>query len=151
MAPDGIDSAVVNSLQELQFVNDKLFFFYDLENGWLHMKIPIMHDRTKGGTLNFWGSGWKEDYTISDAPNYPGYKFGSARRFNMAEGMDSFKIKFESEKPDIPDLTATCPDFIEPDIIECNVLAVRFICKKLNSDKIYYFSIFLSGSSTHFI
>ena len=64
MAPDGIDSAAVNSLQELQFVNDKLSYFYDLDNGWLHFKMPVLHDRTKGGTLNFWGSGWKEDYTI---------------------------------------------------------------------------------------
>ena len=140
MAPDGIESAEVSSLQELQFVNDKLSYFYDAENGWLHTKIPIMHDRTKGGTLKFWGSGWKEDYVISDAPNYPGYKFGSTRRFNMVEGLDSFKIKLETENPDVPDLSTTCPDFIEPEIIER-----KFSSSKGLSANVYHIPYMIYG------
>jgi len=74
----------------------------------------VFHHRTKGETFNFLGSGWKEDYKISDKLIYPEYKSGSAKRYKMAEGLDSFKIKFESAKSDILDLTATFPDFIEP-------------------------------------
>ena len=103
-------------------------YWHDHETGWIHLKLYEHGDRTKGGNFTEHLTTCVVDEEteeetctvtttgpnpIQDNPNFVGYKFGSAYRYNYIEGKAMILVDLDaSTMPDEGDIV--CPDFEEP-------------------------------------